>query len=101
MKELNDYYEKLHGTTNIDWKDAVVEKAIKDFGLIFPIYQHIDWMYDECIYWLFEKSTRKIQNLSKKMGFKEVPCFCCRMIIKFYKEKDKDLWEYSNAHLFH
>lgn len=100
MQELIDRYKEWHGNTDRKWKLAVIEKCRKDGVMHIDNQQDLDWLYDDCIDYLTLKTTRRITNLAKKLGYKEIPCHHCRMIIKHWKTNDKWKWSPDTAHLF-
>lgn len=93
LKELEEYYkvelafeemiagykEKYKNVPN-DFKSEAVDLMFKDWG--FTDSRDLDWLYDDAINHLFYNSTRRIKNLAKRLGYKEVPCETCREIIK-------------------
>lgn len=99
MREIIENYRRLHKDTDHAWKVAVIEKSRKD-GYYVNDNQDIDWLYDDAIYYLFDGSTTKINNLAKKLGYKEPPCEHCKKIIKFWNHSDQYLWSPEKAHLF-
>lgn len=99
MKELVKKYTKWHGNTSHKWKVAVIKKAEKE-GLSINNHQDINWLYDDCIHFLTDRTTRKITNLARKMGYKQPPCHHCRMIIKHWNDNTDYKWTPDLAHLF-
>jgi hypothetical protein len=100
VKELNKKYKEWHDKTDEEWKRAVIDKCKKDGSFYAMVSQDLDWIYDDCIDSLFDKTTKKIKNLAKKMGYKEIPCLHCRNIIKYWDSNNEWRWSPDKAHLF-
>lgn len=92
MKELIEKYREQHKDVPQDWKLAVITKMKQDPAVFIDVYQDIDWLYDDAVYYLFENSQTKIKNLAKKLGYKEIPCETCRNIIKYWKVDEEWMW---------
>jgi hypothetical protein len=100
MQELIDKYKSWHKNTDHSWKVAVIEKCRKEGIMHINTSQDIDWLYDDCIDYLFYKTTRKITNLAKKLGYDEPPCEHCKNIIKFWNCNEDWRWSPDKAYLF-
>ena len=100
MKELIEKYRKWHGNTDHKWKVAVIEKCRKEGVMHIDNQQDIDWLYDDCIDHLTDKTTRKLTNLAKNMGYEQPPCYHCQMIIKHWNDNEDYKWTPELAHLF-
>ena len=100
MKQLIEKYKKQYKDVPEKWKKAVIEKANSDSITYFDLQQDIDWLYDDCLYYLFSNSTRRIVNLAAKMGYDIIPCETARNIIKYWREDEDYMWCPDKAHLF-
>lgn len=100
MQEFIDKYKRWYKDTDHSWKVAVIELCKKDNVMHIDSHQDIDWLYDDCIDYLTDKSTRRLTNLAKKLGYSEPPCHHCRMIIKHWKDNEDYKWSPDVAHLF-
>lgn len=99
MEELIAKYSRQHKDVPRDWKIAVINKA--DDGINYvDKHQNLDWLYDDSLYYLFDKSTRKVLNLCKRMGYAEPPCETAKNIIKYWKYNKDFMWTEETAHLF-
>lgn len=96
QKECTEWYKDVPEK----WKHAIIKKAMNDNTGGFPVDMHPDVLYDEAIYHLSLKTTRRITNLAKKLGYEEIPCYTCRMMIKHWDDNDEYKWNPSTAHHF-
>lgn len=100
MRELVEKYKEWYKDTPHKWKVALINKCRKDGIFYVDIQKDIDWIYDDCIDYIFSKTTRRVENLAKKMGYSEPPCYHCQMIIKNWNVNRDYIWSPENAHLF-
>lgn len=100
MEKLISKYKSWHKDTDHEWKLAVTEKCRKEDIMYIDDHQDIDWLYDDCLDYLFYKTTRKITNLARKMGYGQPPCHHCQMIIKHWNDNEDYKWSPDVAYLF-
>lgn len=100
MQELINKYKLWYYHTPREWKLAIIEKAKSDGVMHINNHQDLDWLYDDCVDYLTDKTPRRIQNLAKKMGYKRIPCYVCRKMIEYWNHNDEWKWSPDKSYLF-
>lgn len=100
MKELIEKYRKQYKDVPDKWKFAVIDKVKKDPITFIDVNEDKDFLYDQCIYYLFDTSVLKIKNLAKKLNYNKIPCDTCRKIIKHWNDNDDVMWNIDDQNLF-
>ncbi len=93
-------FKEWYKDTEHSWKVSVIDKCIKENILYIDKNEDIDFLYNECIDYLFHNSKRRILNLATKLGYKNPPCNHCVNIIKYWDKSEEYMWSPDNAHLF-